>query len=67
MSPKQFVPLEKSSKKAQREFFKKQRGTWGAISPVTRKSPEPKAYKRKRIHKGDADEHPVVDFFYFDL
>lgn len=57
-----YVPIEKISKKARRELYKKQRGTWGAINPVTRKSPDPKAYKRKKIHSKDADEHDAVDF-----
>lgn len=59
---KVFTPFEKQSKKAQREQFKKQRGTWGAINPVTRKSPDPKVYKRRKIHKGDAEEPSDVDF-----
>jgi len=66
MKSKPFVPLEKSSKKAQREVFKKQRGNWGEINPVTRKSPDPRAYKRKKIRKGDVDEQPVADFFVSD-
>jgi len=72
---KAFVPIEKQSKKARREYHKKQRRTWGAISPVTRKSPDPQVYKtkksndedffarKKRIHNGEADEPTLVDFF----
>ncbi len=59
---KPFVPVEKLGKKVQRELFKKQRVTWGAISPVTRKSPDSKVYKRKKIHKGEAEEPSDVDF-----
>lgn len=61
---KQMVPLEKQSKKARQEFHRRQRGSWGEISPITRTSPNPRAYKRKKIRKGDADERPDTDFFY---
>ena len=43
---KQSVPLAKMSKKAQREFHAKQRGSWNGINPVTRIVPSGKAYKR---------------------
>lgn len=46
-----YVPIEKQSKKAQRELHKAQRGSWGAISPVTRKPPNPKAYDRKKARR----------------
>ena len=60
---KAFIPIEKQSKKARRACHAKQRRTWGAISPVTRRPPEPKAYKRKKIHIVEADERHNVDFF----
>ena len=53
-----FVPLEKMSKKAKREFYKTQRGSWGAIKPIPRRPPNPKAYRRK---KGPAG----LDLFFF--
>lgn len=43
-----FVPLEKQSKKAQVEYHKKRRNTWGTMSPVTRTVPNAKAYDRKK-------------------
>lgn len=43
---KQPVPLAKMSKKAQREFHAKQRGSWNGVNPVTRIVPSGKAYKR---------------------
>lgn len=46
---KQFVPLNKQSKKAQKEHHNKQRGSWNGISPVTRTVPNGKAYDRNRI------------------
>lgn len=45
---KQFVPLEKQSKKAQREHHAKQRGSWNGVSPVTRAIPSGKAYSRSK-------------------
>ena len=48
------VPYAKLSKKARRQADLARRQTW-AISPVTRRSPDPKAYKRKtgRITEDD--------------
>ena len=42
------IPLEKMSKKAKRAYYAARRGTWGAISPVTRAPAKPGAYKRKK-------------------
>ena len=57
-----FVPFEKLSKKRKRELNQKQRGTWGAISPVTRKPKNPKAYDRKKARKSDLrDDFSVPD------
>lgn len=41
------VPLKKQSKRAQKEFHDKQRGSWYGINPVTRTVPNRKAYDRK--------------------
>lgn len=41
-----FIPYEKLSKKAKRQLNANKRGSWGAISPVTRMPPNPKAYNR---------------------
>ena len=43
-----FVPMNKQSKKAQRVHNVGQRGTWGAINPVTRTVPNGKAYDRNK-------------------
>ena len=48
---KNFIPLEKMSKKAQREYYKKQRRDWGGISPVTRRGENPKAYNRAKAKR----------------
>lgn len=43
-----FIPYEKLSKKEKRRRDAMQRGTWGVLNPVTRKSPNPKAYNREK-------------------
>jgi len=45
---KEFIPLNKQSKLKQKKFHSSKRGTWGEINPVTKKPPNPKAYKRKK-------------------
>lgn len=56
-----FVPYEKLSKKAKRELDAARRGSWNGLNPVTRKSPNPKAYNRQKARKW-ADEATVVPF-----
>ena len=46
-----FVPLQKQSKKAQKEYHAKQRGTWYGLSPVTRTCPNGKAYDRNKAKR----------------
>jgi hypothetical protein len=43
-----FIPYEKLSKKKKRALNLSKRGSWGAISPVTRRAENPKAYNRKK-------------------
>ncbi len=43
-----FIPYEKLSKKAKRAEAQKRRRDWGALSPVTRKAPNPRAYQRQK-------------------
>lgn len=50
-----FVPYEKLSKKKKRELDLKKRKTWGNVSPVTRRSENPKAYNRQKARKIDDD------------
>ena len=70
---KQYVTLDKRSKKAQREYYAKQRTTWGELNPVTRSVPSGKAYNRKkekqRIGVGfDADFlRSLVLFIHFGI
>ena len=42
------IPLNKQSKKAQREFYAKQRGDWNGVKPVTRVVESKKVYDRKK-------------------
>lgn len=46
-----FVPYEKLSKRRKRELDMQRRGSWGEISPTTRRTPNPKAYKRQKVRK----------------
>ena len=43
-----FIPYEKLSKKKKRAMDAARRGSWGGLSPVTRRPEKPKAYKRKK-------------------
>ena len=43
-----FIPYEKLSKKQKRALDAARRGSWGGLSPVTRRPENPKAYKRKK-------------------
>ena len=45
----QMVPLKKRSKKAQKAYYNKQRGSWYGLDPVTRTVPNGRAYDRNRI------------------
>lgn len=45
---KQYVTVDKRSKKAQKEYYSKQRHTWGELNPVTRSVPSGKVYNRKK-------------------
>ncbi len=48
-----FIPIDKQSKKKQKEFYAKQRGTWGTFNPVTRTVPNGKAYNRNKLKQED--------------
>jgi len=58
-----FVPYEKLSKKAKRELDAARRGSWNGVNPVSRKSPNPKAYNRQKARKW-ADEATAVPFCF---
>ena len=56
-----FIPYEKLSKKKKRELDAGKRTIW-AISPVTRKSENPKAYNRRKAQKRMDDPGSVLSF-----
>ena len=57
-----FIPYEKLSKKKKRELDAGRRTVW-AVSPVTRKSENPKAYNRRKAQKWTNDSGSVLSFF----
>lgn len=58
-----FIPYDKLSKKEKRKRNAMMRNTWGALNPVTRKSPNPKAYNRKKARKWMDDPYSVPYFY----
>ena len=63
--------IDKRSKKAQKEYYSKLRGTWGELNPVTRSVPSGKTYnrnkdkkERRRIGREFSDGF-AVDFCYY--
>lgn len=47
----QLVPLNKRSKKAQKEYHAKQRGSWYGLNPIIRTVPSGKVYDRNRVKR----------------
>ena len=45
---KEYVAIDKRSKKAKKEYYSKQRLTWGVLNPVTRSVPSGKTYNREK-------------------
>lgn len=60
---KQFIPLEKQSKKAQRAAHQQKRKSWNGVNPVTKKDVPKTVYNRKRTRQRN-DEHFSGGFFY---
>ena len=61
-----FVPLEKRSKRQQKEYYSSRRKDWNGINPVTRVMPNAKAYKRNK--SGQRYEHePLPGFLYITV
>lgn len=54
-----FIPYEKLSKKEKRKRDALRRNTWGALNPVTRKSPDPRVYDRRKARKWMGDPYSV--------
>ncbi len=48
-----YIPINKKSKKAQKEYYAKKRNTWGEFNPMTRTMPNGKGYNRKKMKQVD--------------
>jgi len=57
-----FVSYDKLSKKKQKELNALKRGSWQGMSPVTRKSENPKAYNRRKARKWSDDHDRAFHF-----
>jgi len=44
-----YVPINKRSKREQKEFYAPQRSTWNGLNPVTRTVPNGKGYNRNKL------------------
>jgi len=60
-----YVPLDKRSKREQKEYNAIQRRDWGSISPVTKKVENGKAYNRKKSKRMWGDHEQRLDFLFF--
>lgn len=56
----QFVPLNKRSKKAQREFYAKKRGSWHGVNPISRTVQSRKVYDRARAKQSTRRNSEVI-------
>jgi len=45
------IPYEKLSKRKRKEMDQRRRKGWGEVSPVTRRSENPKAYNRQKARR----------------
>lgn len=51
---KKYVPYDKRSKKSKRALDLERRGSWGELSPITRKTKNLKLYDRNK-HRNSQD------------
>ena len=58
-----YIPYEKLSKKEQKKINALKRSDWGSMSPVTRRSENPKAYNRHKAQKWSDDSVSVLCLF----
>ncbi|MCL2376175.1 MAG: hypothetical protein FWC76_02145 [Defluviitaleaceae bacterium] len=59
-----FVPLAKRPKREQKEYHAAQRRDWGYLNPATRKTPNLKAYNRKKSKQRWHEHEPCLDFYF---
>ena len=57
-----FLPTEKMSKNQRKMLNAANRKTWGAISPITRKSENKKVYDRKKNRRNGSDNSDPCGF-----
>lgn len=48
-----YVPLKKQSKRLQKEYARKNRGSWNGVIPVTRVVEDKTIYNRKRLGRAE--------------
>lgn len=58
------VPLDKQSKQKRKEYYATQRQDWGDINPVTRVTPNLKAYNRKKNGQWYCKYEPLSVLFF---
>lgn len=67
-----FISYEKLPKRKQRELDREKRGSWGTISPVTRRPEKSTAYDRTKENRrwktdnGHGDGFCVLELFGFE-
>jgi hypothetical protein len=59
-----YIPLEKQSKRKQKERHATQRRDWGNISPITKKVESGKLYNRKKSKQRWHDYDRSLDFLF---
>ena len=59
-----FVPLDKLSKRKQKEHHAMQRRDWGSFNPATKKTENGKAYNRKKSKQRYCEDGPCLDFLF---
>ena len=62
-----YVPLDKRSKREQKAYHNAKRKDWGEISPITRKTPNLKAYNRKKNRTTELLYEPGSVFLFYAL
>lgn len=58
---KQIVPLKKQSKRTQKAYHDKQRGSWYGLNPVTRTVPNGKGYNRSSAKRDIREAKTSMD------
>ena len=59
-----WIPVEKRSKKEQKAYYAKQRGSWNGVNPVTKVVPSKKVYNRKQAKRWKDDPSVPPVFCY---